>query len=121
MSISFERLLTRIMKDQLKIFGISASYQDYIFRKDHLMNMNDGFHQILDFIPDFIMIDLLKEYECEVFCPYQNMDEFAEGILGYKHGNVQVMRKIARHFFIFNPDIKEFVLDKDFKGLALHN
>ena len=31
------------------------------------------------------------------------MDEFVDGILGYKHGNVQIMRKIARHFFVFNP------------------
>ncbi len=62
------------------------------------------------------MIDLLKEYKCEFFGPYQNMDEFTESILGYKHGNVQVMRKIARHFFIFNPNTKEYELDKNFWG-----
>lgn len=59
------------------------------------------------------MIDLLKEYTFSF--SFKNMDEFAEGILGYKHGNVQVMRTIARHFFVFNPDTKEYELDNDFR------
>lgn len=114
--MNYERELAKDMKDILKRNGVVASFKDYEARKNHLIDINDGFHNVLDFIPDFIMIDLLKEYQCGLFNTYQNMDEFAEGILGYKHGNVQVMRKIARHFFVFNPRTKEFELDEDFKG-----
>lgn len=109
-----ERELTKNMKAELKRNGVVASTKDYEARKNHLIDINDGFHNVLDFIPDFIMIDLLKEYELECFSVYQNIDEFAEGILGYKHGNVQLMRKLARHFYIFNPQTKEFELDYDF-------
>lgn len=109
-----ERELTKNMKAELKRNGVVASLKDYEARRDHLIAINDGFHKVLDFIPDFIMIDFLKEYDCEIL-GYRNIDEFAEGVLGYKHGNVQVMRKIARHFFVFNPHTKEFELDKDFK------
>lgn len=114
--MSTERDLTNSMRAELRRNGIVASYQDYEDRKKRLISLNDGFGQLLDFIPDFIMIDLLKEYEYDF--SYQNMDEFADGILNYKHGNVQVMRKIARHFFIFNPDGREFELDEDFKGFS---
>ena len=113
--MSNERELTKNMMAELKRNGVVASLKDYEARRDHLIYINDGFHNVLDFIPDFIMIDLLKEYQYAFFNCYQNMDEFAEEILGYKHGNVQVMRKIARHFFVFNPHTKEFELDKDFK------
>ena len=112
--MNHERELTQNMKDELKRNGVVASIKDYEARRNHLIYINDGFHNVLDFIPDFIMIDLLKEYDCEIL-GYRNIDEFAEGVLGYKHGNVQVMRKIARHFFIFNPHTKEFELDIDFR------
>ncbi|AOZ96220.1 hypothetical protein [Butyrivibrio hungatei] len=112
--MNYEKELTQNMKDELKRNNLVASMNDYETRKNHLIDINDGFHNVLDFIPDFIMIDLLKEYELECFSAYQNIDEFAEGILGYKHGNVQLMRKLARHFYIFNPQTKEFELDYDF-------
>ncbi len=107
-----ERNLAQNMRAELKRNGIFASLKDYENRRNHLIDLNDGFHDVLDFIPDFIMIDLLKEYEYSF--SYKNIDEFAEGILGYKHGSVQRMRKIAKHFFILNPHTKEFELDKDF-------
>lgn len=72
---------------------------------------------MLDFIPDFIMIDLLKEYKYSLGY-YQNIEEFAEGVLNYKHGNVQVMRKIAKHFFVFNPKTREYEQDKDFRKFS---
>lgn len=109
-----ERNLTQNMRAELKRNGIFASLKDYETRRDRLIDLNDGFHDVLDFIPDFIMIDLLKEYEYSF--SYKNIDEFAEGILGYKHGTVQRMRKIAKHFFILNPHTKEFELDKDFRN-----
>ncbi len=112
-----ERDLTKAMQAELKHHGITGSYSDYEARKDNLIKINDGFHQLLDFIPDFIMIDLLKEYEFDLGY-YKNMDEFADGILGYAHGNVQIMRKVARHFFVFNPSIGEFELDEDFKDYS---
>ena len=111
--MSNERELTKNMKAQLKRNGVVASLKDYETRKNHLIDINDGFHNVLDYIPDFIMINLLKEYTFSF--SFKNMDEFAEGILGYKHGNVQVMRTIARHFFVFNPDTKEYELDNDFR------
>ncbi len=111
--MSNERELTPNMKAELKRNGVVASLKDYETRKNHLIDINDGFHNVLDYIPDFIMIDLLKEYTFSF--SFKNMDEFAEGILGYKHGNVQVMRTIARHFFVFNPDTKEYELDNDFR------
>lgn len=110
-----ERELTQDMKDELKRNGIVASYQDYFARQDHLIAINDGFHDILDYIPDFIMIDLLQEYRCALF---RNIDKFAFEVLGYRHGNVQVMRKIARHFFVFDSQSKEFVLDERFKDYS---
>lgn len=112
-----ERELTKNMRAELKRNGIIASYQDYEARRANLVDINDGFHDILDFIPDFIMIDLLKEYEFSLGY-YNNIDEFAEGVLGYGHGIVQQMRTIARHFFILNPQTKEYELDKDFKGFS---
>ncbi len=117
--MSSERDLTKDMLDELKRNGIVASYKDYEARRERLISLNDGFGQMLDFIPDFIMIDLLKEFKCELLgSSYSNMDEFADGILNYKHGSVQQMRKIARHFFVFNPVKKEFELDKDFVGFT---
>ncbi|RKM63019.1 hypothetical protein D6856_02540 [Butyrivibrio sp. XB500-5] len=115
--MSNERELTKNMKDILKRNGIVASLKDYEARKDSLIAINASPHNVLDFIPDFIMIDLLKEFDCG-FSGYQNIDEFAEGVLGYKHGNVQVMRTIARHFFIFNTHTKEFELDYNFKDYS---
>ena len=109
-----ERDLTKIMKAELKRNGVVASFKDYEARKNHLIELYSNSRDVLDFIPDFIMIDLLKEYTFSF--SYKNMDDFVDGILGYKHGNVQVMRKIARHFFIFNPHTKEYELDEDFKG-----
>ncbi|WP_022772134.1 hypothetical protein [Butyrivibrio sp. AE2015] len=114
--MSNERELAKDMMAELKRHGIEATYQDYEARKARLIDLNDGFHQLLDFIPDFIMIDLLKEYEVGFLNEYSNIDELVDGILGYKHGYVQLMRKIARHFFVFNSHTKEFELDKNFEG-----
>ncbi len=117
--MSSERDLTKDMLDELKRNGIVASYKDFEARTQRLISLNDGFGEMLDFIPDFIMIDLLKEFKCELLGQtYSNMDELADGILNYKHGSVQLMRKIARHFFVFNPNTKEFELDKDFEGFS---
>ena len=117
--MSSERDLTKDMLDELKRSGIVASYKDFEARTQRLISLNDGFGEMLDFIPDFIMIDLLKEFKCELLGQtYSNMDELADGILNYKHGSVQLMRKIARHFFVFNPNTKEFELDKDFEGFS---
>lgn len=110
-----ERELTQDMKDELQRNGIVASLEDYFKRQDNLIALNDGFHNILDFIPDFIMIDLLEEYRHALF---RNIDAFASGVLGYRHGNVQVMRKIARHFYVFDSQSKEFVLDERFKDYS---
>ncbi len=114
--MSNDRDLTKNMQAELKRNGVVASMKDYETRKAHLIDINDGFSNPLDFIPDFIMIDLLKEYEFSF--SYKNMDEFADGVLGYKHGTVQLMRKIAKHFFVFNSDSKEFELDGDFKDYS---
>lgn len=114
--MSNDRDLTKNMQAELERNGVVASMKDYEARKAHLIDINDGFSNPLDFIPDFIMIDLLKEYEFSF--SYKNMDEFADGVLGYKHGTVQLMRKIAKHFFVFNPDSKEFELDGDFKDYS---
>ncbi len=114
--MSNDRDLTKYMQAELKRNGVVASMKDYEARKAHLIDINDGFSNPLDFIPDFIMIDLLKEYEFSF--SYKNMDEFADGVLGYKHGTVQLMRKIAKHFFVFNSDSKEFELDGDFKDYS---
>lgn len=114
--MSNDRELTKNMQAELKRNGVVASMKDYEARKAHLIDINDGFSNPLDFIPDFIMIDLLKKYEFSF--SYKNMDEFADGVLGYKHGTVQLMRKIAKHFFVFNSDSKEFELDRDFKDYS---
>ena len=114
-----ERELTKNMRAELKRNGIVGSLSDYETRRDHLIEiLNDGRHDVLDFIPDFIMIDLLKEYKYSLGY-YNNIDEFVDGILGYKHGTVQLMRKIAKHFFVFNSHIKEYELDSDFKEDSL--
>jgi hypothetical protein len=91
-----ERELTKNMQSELKRSGIVASYQDYETRKAHLMEINDGFHDVLDFIPDFIMIDLQKEYDYS-FMQYSNISEFVEGVLNYKRGIVQQMRCFCEH------------------------
>ncbi len=117
--MNIERELTKNMRAELKRNGIAGSLSDYELRRDHLREIiNDGRHDVLDFIPDFIMIDLLKEYEFSLGY-YNNMDEFVDGTLGYKHGTVQLMRKIAKHFFVFNPQTKEYELDKDFREYSL--
>lgn len=109
-----DRELTKNMRAELERNGVVASFEDYEARTKNLIDLNDGHHDLLDFIPDFIMIDLLKEYKFSLGY-YQNIDEFADGILNYQHGNVQVMRKIAKHFFVFNPQTKEYELDEDFR------
>lgn len=113
-----ERELTKNMKAELKRNRIKASIQDFEDRRDHLIEINDGFHDVLDFIPDFIMIDLLEEYNYFSLTGYSNIDEFADGVLGYGHGMVQQMRKIAKHFYVFNPNTKEYELDEDFRGFS---
>lgn len=73
--MNIERELAKNMKAELERNGVVASLKDYESRRDHLIAINDGFHNVLDYIPDFIMIDLLKEYAFSF--SYKNIDEFA--------------------------------------------
>lgn len=117
--MSNERELTKNMRAELRRNGIVGTLSDYEARRDHLIDiLNDGRDDVLEFIPDFIMIDLLKEYKYS-FGYYNNIDEFVEGTLGYKHGTVQLMRKIAKHFFVFNPLTKEYELEEEFRSFSL--
>ncbi|WP_022769401.1 hypothetical protein [Butyrivibrio sp. NC2007] len=67
------------MRAELRRNGIVGTLSDYEARRDHLIDiLNDGRDDVLEFIPDFIMIDLLKEYKYS-FGYYNNIDEFVEG------------------------------------------
>ncbi|MBE5838089.1 hypothetical protein [Butyrivibrio sp.] len=120
--MSSERDLTKDMLDELKRNGIVASYKDFEARTQRLISLHDGFGEMLDFIPDFIMIDLLKEFKCELLGQtYSNMDELADGILNYKHSSVQLMRKIARHFLCSILIQRNLSWIKTLRDLARHS